>query len=76
MDSVLYVWSDSESKEEEDEVIAGLNYNYHVAQVIRDGLLHSTLLCDYRYIPREFRMMATAYVADINRDNTVYIYTQ
>ena len=44
LDPVLYVWSDSKSEGEEDEVIAGMNYDYHVAQVIGDGLLHSNLL--------------------------------
>ena len=51
----------------------GLTYNYHVAQMIGDGLLHSTILCDYRDSPGEFRTMATMYVADTNSDNSEYI---
>ena len=43
LDPVLYVWSNSESEGEEDEVIAGLSYDYHFVQVIGGGLLHSTL---------------------------------
>ena len=42
-DPVLYNWSNYNPKGEEDEVIEGLTYNYHVTQVIGDGLLHYTL---------------------------------
>ena len=66
-DPVLYVWSNSESEGEEDEVVAGLTYDYHVAQVIWDGLLPSALPCDYRYSPGDIQLMVTAYVAGINR---------
>ena len=52
-DLVLYVWSNSESEGGEDEVIAGLTYNYDVVQVIGEGLLHSTLTYYYREIPGE-----------------------
>ena len=41
---VLYAWSDSESKGQEDKVIGGLTYDYHLYQVIGGGLLHYTLL--------------------------------
>ena len=44
--------------------------------MIGDGLLNSTLQCDYRYRPGEFRMMATAYVDDITKENVGYIYEQ
>ena len=43
LDPVPYVWINPGSEGEEDEVIAGLTSNYHVAQVVGDGLLHSTL---------------------------------
>ena len=66
-DLVLYVCSDSKSEREEDEVIAGLTYNYHVSQVIRDIILHYILPFNYREIYIEFLMMETTYVADINR---------
>ena len=59
---------------EKDKLIVGLTYNYLVSQVIRDGLMYSTLQCDYRYIPGEFQMMSTVYVADMNRENVGYIY--
>ena len=52
----------------------GLNYDYHVAHVIGDGLLQYTLMFDYRDIHREFRIMATAYASDINRKNAGYIH--
>ena len=52
----------------------GLTYDYHVDQVIWDGLLRSTLTCNYRDSPREFLMIGTVYVADIDRENTGYIY--
>ena len=74
LDPVLSVWSNYESKGGEDKVIASLPYNYHFAQVIGYGLLQYTLLCDYRDSPGDFGMIATAYVAYINRDNTGYIY--
>ena len=74
LDPVLYVWSNSDSEGEEDEVIAGLSYDYHFVQVIGDGLLHSTLPCNYRERSRYLQMMATIYVDDINRYNTGYIY--
>ena len=74
LDSVLYVWSDSESTGEEENVIAGLTYDYYVAHVIGNGLLYYTLSCDYRDSPGDFQIMATTYVADINRDNAEYIY--
>ena len=74
LDPVLYVSSNSKSKLGEEKVIAGLTCDYHVAQVIEGGLLHSTLPCYYRDIPREFLIMAAAYVADINRETAGYIY--
>ena len=64
---VLYVWSDSESEREEYEVIGGLTYDYRISQVIGDGLLFYTLLCDYRYSFGDFQMMATMDVVNINR---------
>ena len=69
LDPILCVWSNYESKGEEEKVITGMTYDYHVAHVIGDGLLHSTLLQNYRDRQGEFRMMATEYVVDINREN-------
>ena len=68
--------SDSESKGEEDEFSLGLAYCYHVASVIGDSVLNSTLPCSCRDSPIYFRMMATAYVAGIDRENVGYIYNQ
>ena len=42
-DLVLYVWSDFEFEGEEDEVIAGMNYNYCFTQLIGYGILYYTL---------------------------------
>ena len=58
----------------ESHILYGEGMWYHVAKVIGDGFLKYTLLCDYRDSLGEFQMMATAYVADINRDKSGYIY--
>ena len=50
-DPVIYVWSNYESKGEEEEVTAGLTNNFHVSKVIGYGLMHYNLLCNYRDIP-------------------------
>ena len=44
--------------------------------MIGDDLLNYTLLCDYRESPGEFWIMATAYVADMNKENVRYIYNR
>ena len=44
--------------------------------MIGNGLLCSTLPCDYRDSHGDFQTMATAYVADIDRENAGYIYDQ
>ena len=46
------------------------------SRVIGDSLLKSTLPFNYKYSTEEFRMMATAYVANMNRENEGYIYDQ
>ena len=51
----------------ESLVFYGKGMLYHIFQVIGDILLNSTLLYDYRDISRDFRMMMSEYVADINR---------
>ena len=67
MDPFLYVWRNSDSKREEERVIAGVTCDYHIVQMIGDGILNSTLLCNYRDSPAEFQMLSTAYVSDIDR---------
>ena len=46
---------------------------YHVARAIWVGLLNSTFPYNYRDITGKLQMMATTYVADINRNNAGYI---
>ena len=51
LDLVLYVWSNYKSKGDEYKVIAGMTYDYHVAQVIGYGPMNFTLPCDHRDSP-------------------------
>ena len=55
LDPVLYVWRNSESKGEEDEVIAGLTYDYRSIQVIGGGLLRTGRTWDISTINRTGR---------------------